>query len=107
MAGWLAGAGRPAGRNPPPPSPPLPPPAWLAQLLLAGLQVTSCLLFPNDIGCNYMSQQVHTSLQFIQEAHYRLMVDWTHNCCNVMIHAVHMLCDLIRFYGDGWVAMGL
>ena len=56
---------------------------------------------------NYMSQQVHTSLQFIQEAHYRLMVDWTHNCCNVMIHLVHMLCDLIRFHGHGWVAMGL
>ena len=69
--------------------------------------MTSCLLFPNDIGCNYMSQQVHTSLQFIEEAHYRLMVDWTHNCCNVMIHLVHMLCDLIRFHGHGWVAMGL
>ena len=75
--------------------------------LLAELQVTSCLLFPNDVGRNYMLQQVHTSLQFIQEAHYRLMVDGTHNCCNVMIHLVHMLCDLIRFHGDGWVAMRL
>ena len=33
------------------------------------------------------------------------MVDWTHNCCNVMIHLVHMLCDLICFHGHGWVAM--
>ena len=35
------------------------------------------------------------------------MVDRSHNCCNVMIHLVHMLCDLICFHGDGWLAMGL
>ena len=75
--------------------------------LLAEFQVTSCVLVPRDIGYNYMSQQVHTSLHFSQEAHYQLMVDWTHNCCNVMIHLVHMLSDLICFHGDGWVAMGL
>ena len=75
--------------------------------LLVGLQVTNCLLFPNDIGGTYMSQQVHTSLHFIQETHYRLVVDWTHSCCNVMMHLVHMLCDLICFRGDGRVAMGV
>ena len=32
MAGWLAGAGRPAGRKPPPLPPPPPPPAGAAPL---------------------------------------------------------------------------
>ena len=35
------------------------------------------------------------------------MVDLSHNCYNVMIDLVHMFCDLIRFHGDGWLAMGL